>query len=69
MKLIELEALKEFKCIGGDCPQLCCKSFYINIDDITRQKWQELDDINGQGKMSQYIVEKDIDGQIQNRFV
>jgi len=57
MKLIELKALKKFKCIGGDCPQLCCQSFKITVDSKAMNIWAGLEDISGEGTLDKHIME------------
>lgn len=45
-KQYRLNALDTFTCIGGDCPNSCCKNWDIDVDEETYRKWQALDDNN-----------------------
>jgi hypothetical protein len=42
-KSYQLNALNNFSCIGSDCPDDCCSSWNIRLDDETYNKWQSLD--------------------------
>lgn len=42
---LTLNALSHFSCIGGECPGSCCSAkWHIDVDDETRQHWQNLPD-------------------------
>ena len=46
-KQYNLSALDNFTCIGGDCPDNCCKRHWdIQVDKDTYNKWQLLNDDN-----------------------
>ncbi|VAW75064.1 hypothetical protein MNBD_GAMMA12-763 [hydrothermal vent metagenome] len=63
MKLIELNFLEKFECIGGDCPQLCCQKFKITVDADVVKAWSKLEDISGEGTLDQHIVQAEEKGQ------
>ncbi len=64
MKLIELKFLQEFKCIGGECPQLCCQKFKITVNPEVVEAWSLLEDVSGEGILDQHIVQAEEKGQI-----
>lgn len=65
MKSIELNSLKNFKCIGGDCPQTCCRGFKIGIDAETREKWSALKNVVGDGTLDENLELFEQNGQAQ----
>lgn len=36
-----LRAVKEFECLGGDCPDTCCKSWRIELDRDDYMRWRK----------------------------
>ncbi|MEM7375888.1 MAG: flagellin lysine-N-methylase [Pseudomonadota bacterium] len=36
-----LRAVKEFNCLGGDCPDTCCKSWRIELDRDDYMRWRK----------------------------
>ena len=44
-KLVAVDALKAFSCIGADCPDTCCSGWIISVDDETRLKYSVLPDL------------------------
>lgn len=45
-ELLQLESLKDFSCIGGDCPDNCCHGWSIYINKPTYKKYKKSKDIN-----------------------
>lgn len=50
------EYLDEFKCIGSDCEDTCCKEWYISIDEDTYKKYKRVKDYKIKNKIDKYIV-------------
>ena len=44
MKHLRADIVKEFSCLGGSCPNTCCKGWRVYIDDATYRKYQAFDE-------------------------
>lgn len=45
MKETRLNALKDFNCLGGSCPDNCCiHNWHIDVDPATLEKWSRVED-------------------------
>lgn len=60
-QILELTALKEFSCMGAECPVTCCSNWdRIALDEATLEKWSALDKENQELKLLDMVrVDKD----------
>lgn len=47
MNYLAIDLYKDFECIAGDCPNTCCAGWGIIIDEATRKKMVEKEEILG----------------------
>ncbi len=55
---MSIDLYKDFKCIAGDCPNTCCAGWTILIDEATRQKMVEKEDVLGV-KAEEWLIDRD----------
>lgn len=42
MKYLFIELFTEFQCVGGECPDTCCKGWTIYVDELSMEKYAAL---------------------------
>lgn len=45
-----------FQCTGSECPETCCRDWYISIDKLTYQKYKRLKAAGVSEKVSRYVM-------------
>lgn len=44
MKYLFMELYSDFQCVGGACPDTCCRGWKISVDEVSMRKYGELEE-------------------------
>ena len=58
MHYISVDFFKDFECVADSCPSTCCAGWTITIDEATRKKMVDKEDILGI-PAREWLIEKD----------
>ena len=45
LEVLQPHYFKQFKCIGGECEDHCCKEWHVNIDKNSYEKYKAIDNV------------------------
>lgn len=70
MKETRLNALKDFNCLGGSCPDNCCiHNWHIDVDPATLEKWSRVEDLPSRNTLLSSVVSQEEKGKRTIRIV